>query len=106
MNRSVEGAVGGVAPAHTHEGGCSMTRRFSRALLLGVLLLALAPAPSANAEIAPPWCGTPSADAAENLPDEAEPEDPVGIFPHIPYYAVGCTLRDIEDDSRGRMDVD
>ena len=81
-----------------------MARKVMRSVLLVVLALAAWPAAAPAAE--PPWCGTPSADAAENLPDEAEPEDPAGIFPHIPYYAVGCTLRDIEDDSRGRMDVD
>jgi Zinc carboxypeptidase len=81
-----------------------MARTFRRFLL--VLVLALAALPGSAQAAEPPWCGTPSADAAENLPDEAEPEDPRGIFPHIPYYAIGCTLRDIEDDSRGRMDVD
>ena len=81
-----------------------MARTVRRFLLVLVFALAALPASAQAAE--PPWCGTPSQDAAENLPDETEPEDPRGIFPHIPYYAVGCTLRDIEDDSRGRMDVD
>jgi hypothetical protein len=83
-----------------------MVRRFGRALLLGLLALAVAPVSSANAQVAPPWCGTPEPDAAANLPDETDPEDPPAGFPHIPYYAVGCTLRDIERRSRGRMDVD
>lgn len=80
-----------------------MARSLRRLLLVLVLAFAALPANASAAE--PPWCGTPSADAAENLPDELEPEDPRGTFPHIPYYAIGCTLRDIEDDSR-RMDVD
>jgi Zinc carboxypeptidase len=81
-----------------------MARTFRRSLLVLVLALAALPASAPAAE--PPWCGTPEPDAAEALPDETEPEDPAGIFPHIPYYAIGCTLRGIEDDSRGRMDVD
>jgi hypothetical protein len=83
-----------------------MTRRFRRSLLLLVLAFALAPATNAQADIAPPWCGTPEPDAAANLPDGTDPTDPEGSFPHIPYYAVGCTLRDIERRSDGRMDVD
>jgi hypothetical protein len=31
-------------------------------------------------------------DAAANLPDGSSPAHPVGSFPHIPYYAIGCTL--------------
>ena len=68
-------------------------------LLLAVF--ALAPVASANAQVAPPWCGTPEPDAAANLPS-----NPPNNFPHIPYYAIGCTLRDIEEQSDGRMDVD
>ena len=78
-----------------------MARRFGRALLLGLLALAVAPVSSANAQVAPPWCGTPENDAAANLPS-TPPLD----FPHIPYYAIGCTLRNIEAQSDGRMDVD
>jgi predicted deacylase len=63
------------------------------------LLAALAPAAAAHAA-APPWCGTPEPDAAANL-DPSEP----GAFPHIPYYAVGCTLRGIAARSHGRMHV-
>ncbi len=44
-------------------------------------------------------------DAAENLPDGTGP-DPLGSFPHIPYYAIGCTLEDIESRSNGRMEVE
>jgi Zinc carboxypeptidase len=83
-----------------------MARRFCRFGLLVLLAFALAPVSAANADIAPPWCGTPEPDAAENLPDGTDPADPAGSFPHIPYYAIGCTLRDIEDRSDGRMDVD
>jgi Zinc carboxypeptidase len=83
-----------------------MSHRFRRAVLLGVLVVALAPAASADADIAPPWCGTPEPDAAENLPDGTDPADPPGSFPQIPYYAIGCTLSDIEARSDGRMEVD
>jgi hypothetical protein len=81
-----------------------MARWFSRSLLLGLLLLALAPVASAPAA-EPPWCGTPETDAAANLPDGSQPSHPVGSFPHIPYYAIGCTLRDIQARSHGRMQV-
>jgi Zinc carboxypeptidase len=63
-------------------------------------------ATSANAAIEPPWCGTPMPDAAENLPDGTDPADPPGSFPHIPYYAIGCTLEDIESRSNGRVEVE
>jgi Zinc carboxypeptidase len=83
-----------------------MRRWVSRSFLIAVAVLALAPVSSANAQVAPPWCGTPEPDAAENLPDGTDPGDPPGSFPHIPYYAIGCTLEGIEDRSDGRMDVD
>jgi Zinc carboxypeptidase len=67
-----------------------MVRRF---LLVLVLAFAVLPASASAAE--PPWCGTPEPDASLALDG----------FPHIPYYAIGCTLEDIEDRSRGRMDV-
>ncbi len=54
---------------------------------------------SASADIAPPWCGTPEPDSAEQLPPE-------NSFPHIPYYAIGCTLEDIRDRSNGRMSLE
>jgi zinc carboxypeptidase len=81
-----------------------MARRFGRALLLGLVALAVAPVSSANAQVAPPWCGTPENDAAANLPDGSQPGQPVGSFPHIPYYAIKCTLEDIEARSDGRME--
>ena len=61
---------------------------------------------SAGAAIEPPWCGTPEPDAAENLPDGTEPGDPPGSFPHIPVYAIGCTLESIEAQSNGRITVE
>ena len=79
-----------------------MARRLGKWLLLlallAVPLLAAAPAPAA---IEPPWCGTRGPDAAEALPS-----DPPLNFPHIPYYAIGCTLEDIEARSDGRMSVE
>ncbi|MGH3101130.1 MAG: M14 family zinc carboxypeptidase, partial [Thermoleophilia bacterium] len=45
-------------------------------------------------------------DAAENLPDGTDPADPPGSFPHIPYYAIGCTLEDIQSRSQGRMETE
>jgi hypothetical protein len=83
-----------------------MARTFRLSLLLLVLAFAALPA-TASADIGPPWCGTPEAgDSAEALPDGTEAGDPEGSFPHIPHYAVACTLRDIERRSHGRMDVD
>ena len=82
-----------------------MARKVMRSVLLVVLALAAWPAAAPAAE--PPWCGTPEpGDSAEGLPDGTDPADPEGSFPHIPHYAVGCTLRDIERRSDGRMDVD
>jgi hypothetical protein len=45
-------------------------------------------------------------DAAEDLPDGTDPADPPGSFPHIPYYAIKCTLDDIASRSDGRMEVE
>ena len=75
-------------------------------LLLGLLAVPLAAAGTASGEIAPPWCGTPETDAAAALPDGSDPSHPLGSFPHIPYYAIGCTLEDIADRSDGRMTVE
>ena len=41
-----------------------------------------------------------------HLPDGSNPGDPVGSFPHIPCYAIGCTLADIQARSNGRMEVE
>src|SRR5919112_1739951 len=75
-----------------------------RSLLLLLVLLAFAPATSASAA-QPPWCGTPEPDAAANLPDGSQSTHPVGSFPHIPYYAIKCTLQDIQARSGGRMQM-
>ena len=75
-------------------------------LALGLLVAPLTVSGTAAAEIAPPWCGTPEPDAAGNLPDGSSPTHPAGSFPHIPYYAIGCTLTDIAARSDGRMTVE
>ena len=67
-------------------------------LALAVLTVSLGLAGNAGAQLTPPWCGTPVPDAAENLPDGTDPGDPPGSFPHIPYYAIACTLEQIEAD--------
>jgi Zinc carboxypeptidase len=56
---------------------------------------------TARAAIEPPWCGTPMPDAAESLPTTGP-----GAFPHIPWYAIGCTLDSIAAQSNGRMTVE
>jgi Zinc carboxypeptidase len=68
------------------------------ALLLAWLTFSAAPA---AAQIEPPWCGTPEPDAAAALPS-----DPPLNFPHIPYYAIRCTLEEIQAESDGRMSID
>jgi hypothetical protein len=83
--------------------------RFRRVLLLALatLVVSLGTAANASAQLTPPWCGTPEPDAAGNLPDGSLPTHPAGSFPHIPYYAIGCTLDGIEADQLGnRMTVD
>jgi hypothetical protein len=73
--------------------------------LLLVCLALIAPAGASAAE--PPWCGTPEPDySADVLPDGTDLSDPPGSFPHIPHYAIGCTLEDIRDRSSGRMRLD
>jgi hypothetical protein len=81
-----------------------MRRRFGRSFLLVLVMLALGPVASASAA-EPPWCGTPEPDGTAALPDGTHPGDPVGSFPHIPHYAIGCTLEDIAARSHGRMQV-
>ncbi|HSK16083.1 MAG TPA: M14 family zinc carboxypeptidase [Gaiellaceae bacterium] len=68
-------------------------------LTLTALVIALGSAGTASAQLTPPWCGTPEPDAAGNLPDGSQPTHPAGSFPHIPYYAIGCTLDGILADS-------
>ena len=76
-------------------------------LALAALTVSLGLVGNASAQLTPPWCGTPVPDAAENLPDGTDPTDPVGSFPHIPYYAIGCTLDSIEASQLGdRMTVE
>ncbi len=83
-----------------------MSRRPGTILLVVLaLLVTLAPA-SASADLAPPWCGDPVADAAGSLPDGTQAGQPVGSFPHIPYYAIRCTLEDIVANSQGRMSLE
>ena len=77
-----------------------MVRRvsFPSLLLLALVAALFGVARPAGAAIAPPWCGTPEPDAAEALPSTGT------SFPHIPVYAIGCTLTDIQSRSLdGRM---
>ena len=77
-------------------------RRLLRgALLLALVVAALASVSPASAAIEPPWCGTPEPDAAAALPS-----NPPLNFPHIPYYAIKCTLDSIAAESNGRMTVE
>ena len=79
-----------------------MSLRRLLAVCLVTLAVPLAGATTARADIAPPWCGTKVPDAAENLPANLP-----GSFPHIPYYAIGCTLQSIQDRSiGGRMSLE
>ena len=71
------------------------------ATIIAVPALMGGTAGSAGAAIEPPWCGTPMPDAAENLPTTGP-----GAFPHIPWYAIGCTLDDIKSRSDDRMSVE
>jgi hypothetical protein len=82
--------------------GCCRVVLFCLALVCAALL----PAAGAGAAIEPPWCGTPMPDATGSLPDGTQPGDPAGSFPHIPYYAIGCTLERIQSQSDGRMEVE
>ena len=77
-----------------------MVRRvsFPSMLLLALVAALVGFARPAAAAIGPPWCGTPEPDAAEALPSTGT------SFPHIPVYAIGCTLADIQSRSLdGRM---
>ena len=85
-----------------------MAGKFRRLLLLALaaLVVSLGVAGNAGAQLEPPWCGTPEPDAAANLP-ASSPPGPPGSFAHIPYYAIGCTLDQIEADQLGnRMSVE
>jgi hypothetical protein len=79
-----------------------MVRRvsFPSLLLLALVAALVGFARPGAAAIAPPWCGTPEPDAAEALPSTGT------SFPHIPVYAIGCTLADIQSRSLdGRMSL-
>jgi hypothetical protein len=83
--------------------------RLRRSVLLALALLTVSLwlVGNAGAQLTPPWCGTPMPDAAGNLPDGSSPTHPVGSFPHIPYYAIKCTLDQIESQEIGnRMTVE
>jgi hypothetical protein len=71
-----------------------MARRLRWSIMLILVVGALAPGAASAAE--PPWCGTPEPDASAELDG----------FPHIPYYAIGCTLADIQARSHGRMQTE
>jgi Zinc carboxypeptidase len=76
-------------------------------LSLAALTVSLGLVGNAGAQLTPPWCGTPVPDAAGSLPDGSSPSHPAGSFPHIPYYAIGCTLDQIESAQLGdRMTVE
>lgn len=90
-----------------------MIRRHSLFVATAVAVIAsvlttAAPTPvgAQAVDLAPPWCGTPGPDAAGNLADGTDPADPVGSFPHIPYYAIRCTLEEIVASSQGRMSLE
>ena len=80
-------------------------RRLTIGLWLVAVLCALPflATSTAGAAIAPPWCGTPIPDGTAALPDGTQPTDPPGSYPHIPWYAIGCTLDRIQSQSNGRM---
>ena len=72
--------------------------RVVRRFVMVLVAMAFGPVASASADpLAPPWCGTPEPDAAAAL-NPAPPS-----FAHIPYYAIRCTLEDIQSRSHGRM---
>jgi Zinc carboxypeptidase len=83
-----------------------LIRRLKWCWLLLALAVPLFAAGTGGAAIAPPWCGTPMPDAAAALPDGTSPTHPPGSFPHIPYYAIRCTLDSIAAQSGGRMTVE
>ena len=77
-----------------------MARRIGIRLLLSLSLLTIVVAPTSvvQAEIAPPWCGTPQPEGVTDV----QSLDP-NSFPHIPWYAMECTLDRIAGQSNGRM---
>jgi hypothetical protein len=83
-----------------------LIRRLKWCSLVLALAIPLCAPSTGGAAIAPPWCGTPVPDAAAALPDGTSPTHPPGSFPHIPYYAIRCTLDSIAAQSGGRMTVE
>jgi zinc carboxypeptidase len=71
--------------------------------LVAVLAVPMVATGTVGAAIEPPWCGTPIPDGTAALPDGSSPTHPVGSYPHIPWYAIGCTLERIQSESHGRM---
>jgi len=80
-------------------------RRRTNLLPIIAIVALMLPATPAQAAT-PPWCGDPIPDGTAALPDGSNPGDPVGSFPHIPWYAFACTLDDIQARSNGRMEVE
>ena len=79
-----------------------MSRKLKWLVLTALLALPLFVVGTAPAAIGPPWCGTPEPDAAERLPSTG-----TGNFAHIPYYAIKCTLDEIQSRAvPGRMSVE
>src|SRR5918994_5660742 len=72
-------------------------------MVAALVIAAGMPSAAEAVTIAPPWCGTPAPDATAALPDGSSPTHPVGSYPHIPWYAIGCTLERIQSESNGRM---
>jgi hypothetical protein len=71
-------------------------------VLLAVIAVPLFAIGTAPAAIGPPWCGTAEPDAAEALPTTG-----AGAFAHIPYYAIKCTLDDIQARAvPGRLSIE
>jgi hypothetical protein len=85
-----------------------LASRLSRwILLLAIVALSVFTVGTAAGAIGKPWCGTPEPDAAGALPDGTNATDPAGSFAHIPYYAIKCTLDDIQARGiPGRMAVE
>ena len=77
------------------------------AVSIAAIVCALVGASGASAQIAPPWCGTPETDAAENLPDGTDPRGcPPGASRTSPTTPSAARSRSIEAESDGRMTVE
>jgi Zinc carboxypeptidase len=84
-------------------GGGTVKRRFSSwtAVALVAIAASLVLAAGSGAAIGPPWCGTVIPDGVGAYPDGTGATDPVGSYPHIPWYAISCTLEDIQSRQLG-----